>query len=90
MTLARTIHRREARKRARAAAIRRQREWDALSPQERERRENWSKMLRETMGWFAKESLALYANDLKFVAGSQWPADTIRVRLPERFTVKPV
>ncbi len=72
MTLKRTIHRRNARKRARADAIRRKAEWDALSPKERARRQGIIDMFNESSKMWVAEGLRALESDLKFATGNVW------------------
>lgn len=76
MTLTRTIHRRNCRKRARSDALAAQRRWDALTPEQRAE----ELAMRETMRRrFVVINNAFYEllpqarQDAAFISGNQWP-----------------
>lgn len=71
MTLPRTIHRRNARKRAKITAARRQAEWDALTPEQQARRRGMTELLN---GQMTREALAALENNLTYfhTVNRQW------------------
>lgn len=63
MTLPRTIHRRNARRRARLDAARRQAEWDALTPEQQDRRRGMAELLK---GATTDEALAALERNVTY------------------------
>lgn len=75
MTLTRTIHRRNARRRARAGAEARKRIWDALTPEQQARELAMKARINESYSWVIRESADLLRDslaDIYHYSRQQW------------------
>jgi hypothetical protein len=86
MTLPRTVHRREARKRAREREIERQRRWDAMTPEQQQAHlDHMNAMARMWVPLMERRlALANFVNrqyDTEFRAGETF---TVNIRNAER------
>lgn len=75
MTLARTIHRRNSRKRARAEALAEELRWIALTPEQRAAETAFLEKMRQRI-MFSADAFAMLCDesisDLKFYGGEPW------------------
>lgn len=83
MTLTRTIHRRNARKRARAEALAAQRRWEALSPEQRADELAMRETMRRRVAVINNAFYEIFLEarrDEAFISGDRWPQSVIDAR----------